>query len=111
VTATDLGAALDHLGELSRLLQKLTDELVEQEMIAVNAREDYVLAKEVAFLKSEGTQYVREAESKVSTTEVRRRAEGEEAKLRQLRAQVGAVKTRIEVGRTKVSGIKAEMTL
>ena len=108
---TDLGNALDYIGDLSRLLQKLTDELCAQELLAVDAREDYVLAVNVEFLKSEGTVGNREAESKVATTELRRRAEGEEAKLRQLRAQVGAVKTRIEVGRTKVSGIKAEMTL
>lgn len=108
---SDLGAALDYIGDLSRLLQKLTDDLCAQELLAVDAREDYVLAKEIAFLKSDGTQYVREAEAKVSTTELRRKAEGEEAKLRQLRAQVAAVRTRIEVGRTKVSGIKAEMTL
>lgn len=104
-------AVVMNLLELGRELARLTDELDQIEADAVNSREDYVLAKETAFLKAEGSQYMREAQSKVATHVERIAAELADAKVRGCRAHIASIKARIDIGRSAAAALRAEIAL
>lgn len=104
-------AVVQQLLQLGRDLEKLTSELDDVEQEAVNRREDYVLAKEKAFLAAEGTQYVRESESKVATHQQRIAAELADARVRGLRAHIVSIKARIDIGRSAAAALRAEISL
>jgi hypothetical protein len=111
---TDLltpNAVVSQLLQLGRELEKLTTDLDQIEKDAVNAREDYVLAKETAFLKAEGTQYIREAEAKVATHVERIAAELADANVRGARAHIASIKARIDIGRSAAAALRAEISL
>lgn len=96
---------------LGRELEQLTNDLEDIEREAVNTREDYVLAKERAFLKTEGTQYIRESEAKLATHVERIAAELAEAKVRGVRAHIAAIKARIDIGRSAAAALRSEIEL
>lgn len=97
--------------QLGRELEKLTSDLDDIEREAVNRREDYVMAKEKAFLSAEGTQYIREAESKVATHVERIAAELADANVRGARAHIASIKARIDIGRSAAAALRAEIAL
>lgn len=97
--------------QLGRELEKFTADLDQLERDAVNSREDYVMAKEQAFLKAEGSQYMREAESKVATHVERIAAELADARVRGARAHIASIKARIDIGRSAAAALRAEMAL
>lgn len=103
---------VQQLLQLGRELEKLTNDLDDIEREAVNRREDYVLAKEKAFLSAEGdTQYVRESKSKLASTEERIAAELADAKVRGVRAHIASIKARIDIGRSAAAALRAEISL
>lgn len=103
---------VQQLLQLGRDLDQFTRDLDEIEREAVNRREDYVLAKEKAFLAAEGdTQYVREAKSKVATHVERVAAELADAKVRGARAHIASIKARIDIGRSAAAALRAEISL
>lgn len=104
-------SVVSQLLQLGRELEKLTNDLDQLEVDAVNTREDYVLVKETALLKAEGPQYVREAEAKVATHVERIAAELADAKVRGARAHIASIKARIEIGRSAAAALRAEITL
>lgn len=104
-------AVVSQLLQLGRELEALTNQLDEIEREAVNSREDYVLAKEKAFLSAEGTQYIRESESKMATHVERIAAELAEAKVRGVRAHIASIKARIDIGRSAAAALRAEISL
>lgn len=103
---------VQQLLQLGRELDNLTGLLDDIEVMAVNRREDYVLAKEKAFLAAEGeTQYIREAKSKVATHVERIAAELADARVRGARAHIASIKARIDIGRSAAAALRAEISL
>jgi len=103
---------VQQLLQLGRELEKFTSELDDLEREAVNTREDYVMAKETAFLSAEeDTQYMREAKSRVATHVERIAAELADAKVRGARAHIASIKARIDIGRSAAAALRAEIAL
>lgn len=95
--------------EFSRKLGEVTDRLDEADKEAVDAREDYTLAYAREFLRAEGAMEIRKQLTIERTHEARLRAETADQVVRGLKRQIETLKTRIEVGRSHGSAIKAEM--
>jgi len=108
VTPNSVAANLAHL---ARELAALTDGLGDLELKAVNAREDYVLAHAKAFLSSEGAMELRKHKALMETSTERLAAETAEALVRQRKAQIAAIKVRIDVGRSVGAVVRAEIDL
>ena len=108
VTPTSVASNLAHL---ARELAALTDGLGELEHKAVAAREDFVMANAKAFLKADGAVDVRKQTAIVETHDERLAAETADALVRQRRAQIAAIKVRIDVGRSVGAVVRAEIDL
>ena len=108
VTPTSVAANLAHL---ARELAALTTGLGDLELDAVQKRETYVVAQAMAFLSADGPVDVRKAQSTVGTHDERLSAEVAEALVRQRRAQIAAIKVRIDVGRSVGAVVRAEIDL
>lgn len=104
-------AVVSQLLQLGRDLDAETRDLENVETEAVHTIEAYRRAKDIAFLKSEGTQYVREAQSRLDTHVERIAAELAEAKVRNTRARIAAIKARIDIGRSAAAALRAEIAL
>jgi hypothetical protein len=108
VTPNSVAANLAHL---ARELAHLTDGLGTLEHEAVTAREDYVLAHAKAFLSAGGAMELRKQQALVDTHTERLAAETADALVRQRRAQIAAIKVRIDVGRSVGAVVRAEIDL
>jgi hypothetical protein len=108
VTPTSVAANLAHL---ARELAALTTGLGDLELRSVNAREDYIMSQAKAFLRAEGPVDVRKYQSLVDTHDERLSAETADALVRQRRAQIAAIKVRIDVGRSVGAVVRAEIDL
>ncbi len=116
VTPTTVAINLSHL---ARELASLTDGLGDLERHAVEKREDYIMAHAKAYLTSGALDAggkpppaaVREAKSNLATHDERLAAETADALVRQRKAQIGAIKVRIDVGRSVGSIVKSEIEL
>lgn len=116
VSMTDIALSLS---QMSRELAKCTWDLADLETKAVTAREDHGLAYAVAYLKSGEEEEngrppsveTRKARTVIATHGERLRAEGAEARLRQKRAEIAAIKTRIDCARSSGTILRAEIEL
>lgn len=99
------------LSELSRQLDKTTQELNEADIAAVRAAEEAKLAEAKAFLAAEGPIEARKRIAIEKTHAVRLAAEVAEAEVRGLQRTVRTLQTRIDVGRTYGATIRSEITL
>lgn len=104
-------AVAANLAHLARELAALTDGLGDLDQRSVHAREDFVLAQAKAFLRAEGPVEVRKAQAAVDTHSERLSAETADALVRQRRAQIAALKVRIDVGRSVGAVVRAEIDL
>lgn len=100
-----------NLMELARELARLSADLDQLEIDAVNAREDLTLAVAKAFLSAEGTVDVRKSEAIVATHHERLTAETAEALVRGRKRQLDTIKVRIDVGRSAAAALRAEIAL
>lgn len=102
---------VSQLLQLGRDLDQETRDLEKVEEEAVYAIEAYRTAKDMAFLKAEGTQYIREAQSRLDTHVERIASELAEAKVRNTRARIAAIKARVDIGRSAAAALRAEISL
>jgi hypothetical protein len=100
---------VQQLGELTRRLDVLVRELRDAEFDAARKRHAADMAESRAFLAAEGAMDIRRHAARVAAE----REEGEalvaEALVRVLRADIRAVDTRIDVGRTFGATVRAEL--
>jgi len=108
VTPSDVAANLAFLG---RELAALTDGLADLEKKSVDRREDYVLAHAKAVLRATGTVDERKSQAVVDTHDERLAAETADALVRQRRAQIAALKVRVDIGRSMGTLLRSEMDL
>ena len=110
---TDLspGAIVANMAKLSQQLEDLTDRLDPAEIAAVNAKLDYEQAYEIAFLRADGPQYLREVTAKHAATDERAAMEHALREVRSIKAHLSTIQTRIDVGRSAWSAMKAEISL
>lgn len=100
------------LMQLARELFEATNRLAVVEREAVHAREGFALAFAKALLISEGSNAeIRKAHATEATHTERIAAELAEAEVRILKEQIWTIKTRIDVGRSAASALKAEIEL
>ena len=102
---------VQHLLELSRQLEKVTNELNDADMKAVNKREDAKMAESRAFLGAEGTIESRKHTAIVESHTERLEAETAEAIVRGLQRSVRTLQTRIDVGRTYGATLRSELAV
>mgnify|MGYP003410467650 CR=1 FL=1 len=105
------GAVVANMAKLSQQLEELTDRLDGAERAAVNAKLDYERAYELAFLAADGPQYLREVIAKNAAHDQRRVVEHALREVRSIKAHITTVGTRIDVGRSAWSALRAEMNL
>lgn len=110
---TDLttGGVIAEMRECRHLLAQLTDRLDGADATAVNAKLDYEHAYEIAFLKSEGPQYLREVIAKNAASDQRRAVEDAAREVRSIKAHLDTVHKRIDLIRSEWSALKAEMAM
>lgn len=116
VTPTSVAANLAHL---ARELAALTDGLGDLERNGVEKREAFVMAHAKAYLTSGALDEkgkpppaaVREAKANIATHDERLAAETADALIRQRKAQISALRVRIDVGRSVGAVVRAEMNL
>ena len=100
-----------HLGNLARELEKATDELGEAEREAIHAKETYRKARDTAFLKAEGPQYLREVLANEAAAVERVASELAAQKASHCKDRCYLIRTRIDIGRSVGSLLRAEMNL
>lgn len=108
VTLSDIAS---RLAALSREVQALTHALADIDRDAVDKREAYTMAYAKAFLSAEGSMDIRKYKAIEQTHAERLMAEAAECSVRNKRAQIKAVDTSIDVGRSVGSLVKAETAL
>lgn len=97
-----------NLLELSRQLQKLSDELDGLEERAVNAKEEYTVAYAKTFLASSGSVEVRKQMTLLETSDQRLQAELAETLVKAHVRKISTLKVRIDVGRSAAALVRAE---
>lgn len=97
-----------NLLELSRQLQKLSDELDGLEERAVNAKEAYTVAYAKTFLASGGSVEVRKQTTLLATSEERLEADLSEILVKAHVRKISTLKVRIDVGRSAAALVRAE---
>lgn len=100
-----------NLLELSRQLQKLSDELDPLERDAVESKETYTVEYARHFLKSEGSVEVRKQQTLLDTSDVRLQAEIAEVMVKAQARKIKTLSTRIDVGRSAAALVRAEADL
>lgn len=100
-----------NLMELSRQLQRLSDELDKIEKDAVEAREVYTVEYARHFLKAEGAMDIRKQQALLDTSDVRLQAEIAGTLVSAHKRKVDTLKVRIEVGRSAAALVRAEASL
>lgn len=99
------------LAELSRRLDKVTEELNLADEQATELRGAHTVAHSEAFLRAEGAMDLRKHKAIVATHELRFSAELAEQKVRGLMRALKTLTTRIEVGRSTGAAVRSEITL
>jgi hypothetical protein len=102
--------ALERLAELSRLLDKATDEYAILDEEAVHAKQTHEIAYARTFLTSIGSMDIRKQNAILETEEENLNAEIAAAKLRALKERIRTLGTQIEVGRSLASAHKTQFT-
>lgn len=105
------GGVVSNMARLSQQLEEHTDRLDAAEIDAVNAKLDYEHAYELAFLAADGPQYVREVTAKSACHDQRALMEHALREVRSIKAHLSTLQTRIDVGRSAWSALKAEISL
>lgn len=108
--ATPTDVAL-HLASLARDLDTTVRQLEVADRDATEKRGAHDLAFSRAFLAAEGSVDRRKHVAGVETHDARMAADVADALVRHLRRRIDAIKTRIDVGRSYNSALKAEMNL
>lgn len=98
-----------NLSDLTKELDRLVKELKAHEHIAAVERHAADLAESKAFLMAEGAMDLRKHQARVASEAEELAALTAEAEVRGLRAQVRAVETRIDVGRSFGAAVRAEL--
>lgn len=99
------------LAQLARDLDANVSALEEAERTAVRTRHDADLASSRTFLAASGSVEQRKHESFIQCERLIAEAEVAEAVVRHLKRRSDAIKTRIDVGRSVGSAVRAEMAL
>jgi len=107
-TATEVA---QFLASLARQLAELTKEIGTADRQAVHARERYVQYYAQTWRKLNGAVENRKQECLALTGPARLTAEEADARVRDLRRQIDAVKVRIDVGRSYGAAVRAEIEL
>jgi SMC interacting uncharacterized protein involved in chromosome segregation len=108
VTLPDIAA---RLADLSRQLDRATDDVDKLDSKAVNARHKYEIAFSREFLAAEGSMDVRKHKSVLGTEKLKLEAEIAEQVLRACRARIATIKMQIETGRSLSAAMRAEVSL
>lgn len=98
--------ALERLAELSRLLDKATDDVAVIDEEAVRAKQTYEVTYARAFLDAAGSMDLRKQVATYETQNESLQAELAAAKLRALKERIRTLGTQIEVGRSLASAHK-----
>lgn len=99
------------LAQLARDLDANVGALQDAERASVQARHDADLAQSRAFLAAAGSVEQRKHEAFIQCERLLNEAEVAEAVVRHLKRRNDAIKTRIDVGRSMSSALKAELEL
>ena len=99
------------LMELGRQLDTAVTTLREAEMAAVRTRHAADLAEAQAYMEVKGPVEERKRAALIASTEFEDEALVAEATLRWLRARIRALDTRIEVGRSMGTSLRAELKM
>ena len=98
-----------HLGDLTLQLDELVKRYKVAEHDAATNRHAADLAESKAFLVAEGTVDTRKHKARIASKEQELTALTCEAEVRGLRAQIRAMETRIDVGRSYGAAVRAEL--
>ena len=98
--------ALERLAELSKLLDKATDEIAVLDEEAVRAKQLYEVAYARAFLDAIGSMDLRRQIATYETREQNLTMELAQAKVRAIKERIRTLGTQIEVGRSLASAHK-----
>jgi len=102
---------MNHLRDLSKELDSLVRKIGDEDKIATVLREEYLRAYAKTWRNSTGSVEARKQITISFTEKERLAAEIADCVVRDLRRQIDALKSRIEVGRSLGSAIKAEVAL
>lgn len=100
--------ALERLAELSRLLDKATDDYATLDEEAVRAKQLYEVAYARAFLDAIGSMDLRRQIATYETQTENLHSELAQAKVRALKERIRTLGTQIEVGRSLASAHKTQ---
>jgi hypothetical protein len=98
--------ALERLAELSRLLDKATDDIAALDEEAVHAKQTYEVAYARSFLDAIGSMDLRRQIATYETREENLTMELAQAKVRAVKERIRTIGTQIEVGRSLASAHK-----
>lgn len=101
-------ASLERLAELSRMLDKATDEIAVLDEEAVRAKQTYEVAYARAFLDAVGSMDLRKQIATYETQVESLTMELAQAKVRALKERIRTIGTQIEVGRSLASAHKTQ---
>lgn len=99
---------LTRLAEISRLLDKATDDLAELDEEAVRAKQLFEVAQARAYLAAEGSVNAREAIATVTCADEHLAAELAAAKVRGCRERIRTLGAQLDVGRTLSAAIRQQ---
>ena len=102
-------SAVLELAKLSRLLDETGFRLHDAERKAAQKRHDFTVARAKAFLAADGSVQAREAQATIDTADARLSADLAEAELRIIRSDLRTAEKRIDVGRSVVGVLRAEV--
>ena len=100
-----------HLGDLSKQLDELTRQLGEADKIATTLKAQYTKLYADTWLGTSGSLESRKQETVLACWDESYAAEMAACEVRDLRARIHSLESRIEVGRTYASTIRTEAAL
>lgn len=98
-----------HLSELGRKLDTTVEMLKEADVDAVQKRLAANLAESRAFVNAEGSMDMRKHLARIAAARQENEAVVAEALVRHLRKQIDAIHTRIDIGRSVGTALRAEL--
>lgn len=99
------------LARLSRQLDSAVTDLARLDEAAIRARSAFEVAYARAFLTAEGAMDIRKQDAVLQTSDLKLTAELAEAQVRATKESIRALGTRIDVGRSLGTAIRAEVSL
>lgn len=111
MSGRDLGDIAERLGQLSRDLDKKTDDKEKIARAAVDARHTYEIACSRAFLTSTGSMDMRKHHAVIATEGEKLDAEIADQVPRACRARIATLKVQIDTGRSLGAALRAEASL